>query len=169
MKYSIKLQTQRGSLRHIIFFTWKQYGWLRGEDTNSVQPGIICKLPGRKYFNSSLVVRCQCAVIFGIKSRELKCKHFLKQRDSAQSSSCKFSCESFPKRGTLNLKMSQVLPTVKGKRLETQLVSFCFHLSSSQMHAEFCLNPLNLYLVFWWLNFIFSATNCGIKKLLQLY
>lgn len=39
----------------------------------------------------------------------------------------------------------------------------------SQLHIEFCLNPLNLYLVSWQLNFSCSAKNCATEKLLHLY
>ena len=57
------------------------------------------------------------------------------------------------------LQMLKVLPTVKGKRLEAELGPFCFY-----HPAKFCLNPLNLYTVSWWLTTLY-----GIEKLLHLY
>ena len=70
--------------------------------------------------------------------------------------------------GTWSPEMWKVLPTIKRKRLRPELGSSCFR-GPAKMHSEFCFNPLNLYLVSWWLNFICSAKNFAIEELGHLY
>lgn len=53
----------------------------------------------------------------------------------------------FPKWEIWSLDMLKVLPTVKGKRLRPELGFSRFYGPAKQMHTEFCLSPLNLYLV----------------------
>lgn len=114
-----------------------------------------------------LVVRCQCAVIFYITRAEIWSTSIFWNKRFCTILLLKTLTWEFSKARNLKSKDVTGFAHSKRKRSETECVSFCFYLLSSQMHAEFCLNSLNLYLVSWWLNFIFSATNCDIKKLLN--